>query len=156
DPVNSGIAPVAPLLVETTRRAGIRFLRIGLGIWLPGPTFEPGDAVSDREWFRGTTMADVADDSLYNWTHLDRNLDICIALGIEDILFNVDYMPATLAAARKPPELPEEVRHLVQGYSFADGVRSAPPVDAAVFAAASVRAVQHVESRGLRVLAVEM
>jgi hypothetical protein len=155
DPVNSGIAPVAPRLLETTRRAGIRFLRVGIGIWLPGPTFEPGASAADREWFRGSTMDDVADDAQYNFTHLDRNLDICIALGC-DVLFNVDYMPATLAARRKPPKLPRAIRHIAQGYSFPDGVRSAPPLDPEVFAAASLRAVRHVESRGVRVRGVEL
>ncbi|HZS14404.1 MAG TPA: hypothetical protein VFC09_07390 [Candidatus Dormibacteraeota bacterium] len=156
DPVGSGIAPVAPRLVETARRAGIRFLRIGLGIWLPGPTFEPGKAVAEREWFHGSTLQDVADDSLYDWTHLDRNLDICVALGVEEVLFNVDYMPATLSARRKPPKLPRAIRHIAQGYSFPDGVRSSPPRDPEVFAAASLRAVRHVESRGLRIRAVEL
>src|SRR5581483_3675751 len=117
--------------------------------------FEPGKRIVDREWFTGSTMDDVADEPKYNWTHLDRNLDICIALGC-DVLFNVDYMPASLAAKHTPPELPEPIRHIAQGYSFPDGVRSAPPRDPEVFAAAALQAVRHVESRGLRVRGVEL
>src|SRR5437899_6067427 len=90
DPVTSGIQPIPSRLVETVREAGIRFLRVGLGVWLPGPPFEPGAAVADREWFCGRTRADVADPASFNFTHLDRNLEVCLALGC-DVLLNIDY-----------------------------------------------------------------
>src|SRR5688572_30667450 len=99
-----GLVNPTQLFVENVAAAGVRLLRVGVGIWYPGQ--EPTEQqLVEREWFHGSSLDDVEREELYNWTHLDRVLDVCINLDC-DVLLSIDYMPASLADA-KSPEMPE-------------------------------------------------
>ena len=140
---------------DAVRRAGVRLLRVGVGCWLPGQDPDPSTLV-DREWFTGTTLADVDDPANFNWTHLDRNLDVCLALDCE-VLLSVDSMPTSLARKAPQIELPDALKPFApEGYTFMDGVRNAPAADPEVFAAASLVLLRHVEERGVRIRYVEL
>lgn len=146
DPVNSGIAPVKPRLVDTVRRAGTRLLRIGVGCWLPGLDPKPKHAAK-REWFVGRSAGDVDDPSAYSWAHLDANLDVARVLGC-DVLLSIDYMPAALAVQREWAGIPEEIRKVIPDYTYPNGVRTAPPSDPEAFARGCMRILAHMEERG--------
>ena len=156
DPWATGLrSPVAQGIQTAVRRAGTKLLRVGLGCWLPSQDPDPS-TYPDREWFSGSTLADTEDPSLYNWTHLDRNLEIARDLDVE-LLFCFDYMPSTLARPGRKKKLPLYLRPFApEGYMFADGVREAPPQDPAVFAAACVKVLEHIKEQGNRVRYVEL
>lgn len=156
DPETQGLTPPDPVVVAGVREAGVRLLRVGVGIWLPSKDPDPATH-PEREWFRGSTTEDVEDPSLYEWTHIDRNLAACRDLGVE-LLLSVDYMPATLAGQGGPSAIPPEilVNVLPEGYEFPDGVRNAPPRDPAVFAAATVKLLEHVVAQGITIRYVEL
>ncbi|HVE75551.1 MAG TPA: hypothetical protein VND22_02160 [Actinomycetota bacterium] len=154
DPEKTQIVPPSPLLVQSVKKAGIRLMRVGVGVWLPSQ--EPNSKeLKEREWFKGSTLADALDDSLYEWTHLDRVIDTCVALGCE-VLLSVDYMPGSLAIKRDW-ELPEFIRQFVPpGYTFPDGVRNNAPADPEVFAKATLKLLKRVEERGAHIRYVEL
>ena len=155
DLVTQGLAPPDPRIVDTVRRAGIRLLRVGVGIWLPSKDPDPAD-LWQREWFTGTTMADVADDSKYEWTHIDKNLAATRDFGCE-LLLSVDYMPKSLARVGPPIEMaPEIAAAIPSDYIFPDGIRNAPAADPDVFAGATVRLLEHVRDQGVTVRYVEL
>jgi hypothetical protein len=156
DPWATGLrGEVVPGLRSAVQRAGTRLLRVGMGCWLPSQDPDPSN-YADREWFTGTTMADTDDPSQFTWAHLDRNLDICRQLDLE-LLLCFDYMPATLARPGRKKKIPLYLRPFVPtGYQFPDGVRDAPPRDPEVFAAACVRALEHVKESGVAVRYVEL
>src|SRR4051812_6771544 len=156
DPWATGLsAPVVEGLRSAVQRAGTRLLRVGMGCWLPSQDPDPA-TYADREWFRGRTLADTADPDLYSWTHLDRNLDVCRDLDVE-VLLCFDYMPASLARPGRKKRLPLLLRPFApDGYEFPNGVREAPPSDPTVFAAACLRALEHVRESGVRVRYVEL
>jgi hypothetical protein len=156
DPWATGLrGEVVDGLRSAVKRAGTRLLRVGMGCWLPSQDPDPSN-YADREWFTGTTLADTDDPGQFTWTHLDRNLDICRQLDLE-LLLCFDYMPATLARPGRKKKIPLYLRPFVPtGYQFPDGVRDAPPRDPEVFAAASVRALEHVKESGVAVRYVEL
>jgi len=156
DPWATGLrSPVTPGLQSAVHRSGIRLVRVGLGCWLPSQDPDPS-TYPDREWFVGSTLADTVDASLYNWTHLDRNLEICRELDVE-LLLCFDYMPASLARPGPKKKVPLLLRPFsLDGYMFPDGVRDAPPRDPQVFAAACVKVLEHVKQRGVHVRYVEL
>ena len=142
-------------LRDAARRTGLELLRIGIGCWLPSQDPDPA-TLHEREWFRGTTLADVENPDLYTWTHLDRNLDLCAALGVE-LLFCFDTSPASLARVGPQMELPDYLKpYAPEGYTFMDGVRNAPPADPAVYAAAALKVLEHIGERGVTVRYVEL
>ena len=155
DLVTAGLTPPAPEVVAAVARSGVRVLRVGVGCWLPSKDPDPAD-VAIREWFTGSTLADTDDESCYRWEHLDRNIDACAAFGCE-VLLAVDYMPATLARPAENFSLPPEIAAAIPSdYTFPDGVRTAPPADPEVFAAAARRLVDHVAARGVTIRGVEL
>jgi hypothetical protein len=156
DPWATGLrTPLPEGLRSAARRAGVRLLRMGIGCWLPSQDPDPS-SYAEREWFHGTTLADTRDPAQYDWTHLDRNLDVCRELGVE-LLLSFDYMPASLARPGPQKLLPEALRQFApEGYQFPNGVRDAPPADPQVFAEACVVALRHVRERGVPVAYVEL
>jgi len=88
-------SPVSAGLAQAVKESGLKFIRMGLGCWLPSQDPHPS-VLHEREWFTGTTLEDTANPDLYNFTHLDRMLDICKELDLE-LLFICDHMPASLA-----------------------------------------------------------
>jgi hypothetical protein len=156
DPWATGLrGEVVAGLRTAVKRAGTRLLRVGMGCWLPSQDPDPSN-YADREWFAGTTLADTEDPSQFTWTHLDRNLDICRQLDLE-LLLCFDYMPASLARPGRKKKVPLYLRPFAPtGYEFPDGVRDAPPRDPEVFAAACVRALEHVKESGVAVRYVEL
>ena len=156
DPWSTGLrVPVPPGVRAAVSAAGVRLLRVGMGCWLPGQDPDPS-TYPDREWFHGTTLEDTEDDSLYHWTHLDRNLEICRDLDVE-LLLCFDYMPKSLARPGGKKKVPLLLRPFAPSdYQFANGVREAPPLHPEVFAAACVKALEHVKQSGVRVRYVEL
>lgn len=154
DPVTQDLVPLPAFVRDAAVRAGVRLLRIGVGCWLPTKDPDPAD-LGDREWFLGSTLEHTRDPAMYRWTHLDRNLSVCRELGA-DLLLSVDSMPASLARPGAQPDLLEILRLAAPDYTFPDGVRNAPPADPAVFAAACVELVRHVEASGVRIRLVEL
>jgi hypothetical protein len=156
DPEATGLsAPVDPAIVAAVKGAGVRLLRIGIGCWLPSQ--DPDSSIlPERDWFKGTTLADTQDDSLYNFVHLDKILAVCRDLDVE-VMFNFDHMPTSLARPGEQIKTPAFLKPFVpKGYVFPDGVRNAPPADPDVYAAACVRALRHVEESGVTVRYVEL
>lgn len=149
------VGPLPAGLEQAVKQAGVRLLRVGMGCWLPGHEPDPS-TLHEREWFRGTTLEDTQDPSQYDFTHLDRMLEVCRSLEVE-LLFNFDHMPASLARPGKQIDIPLILRPFVpKGYTFPDGVRNAPAADPDVYAAACVRALEHIDAAGVTVRYVEL
>lgn len=136
-----------------------RSWRCSVGRWEIGfPPPAGGDSLDpavlrtvEREFYRGPPTLAGADDPLnYEFGYLDAQLADLVARGAEPFLC-FDYMPFTLSSEQDPlnannfnltlPGVPFSI------YSFSNGIRTAPPLDAAVYARVVRNTVRHV--RGL-------
>lgn len=100
----------------------------------------------EREFYRGAnTLAEADDPGNYDFTYLDSQLTALLALGVEPFLC-FDYMPFTLSSQQNPNN-GDNIGASDSNFSFSNGIRTAPPLDNAVYARVVRNSIRHV--RGL-------
>ncbi|MDF1667831.1 MAG: hypothetical protein P1V97_39200, partial [Planctomycetota bacterium] len=131
-----------------------RSWRCSVGRWevsTPAPTggasLDPNVLrTCEREFYRGAnTLAEADNPANYDFTYLDSQLTALLGLGVEPFLC-FDYMPFTLSSEQNPNNA-DNVGVSDPNFSFSNGIRTAPPMDNAVYARVVRNTIRHV--RGL-------
>jgi hypothetical protein len=146
-PAEAGFLAIATSLLPRSWRCSVGRWEVG---YLPptgGDSTDPNVLKTvEREFYRGAnTLLEADDPTKYDFTYLDAQLALLAGTGALPYLC-FDYMPFTLSSEQNP--LNANNLGLTQAqYSFSNGIRTAPPLDPAVYARVVRNVVRHV--RGL-------
>jgi hypothetical protein len=145
--------PGLPALINDLKP---RSWRCSVGRWEVGFTVPFGDSLDpaelarcEREFYRGPNTLGAADDpSNYDFTYLDAQLEGLLTTGAEPYLC-FDYMPFTLSSQQNPRNANNMVfvNPALGGFTFSNGIRTAPPASPTVYARVVRNVIRHV--RGL-------
>lgn len=143
----AGFLPLAQSLQPRSWRCSVGRWEVSTPAPAGGASLDPNVLrTCEREFYRGpNTLAEADNPANYDFSYLDSQLAALVALGVEPFLC-FDYMPFTLSSQQNPNN-PDNVGASDPRFSFSNGIRTAPPLDNAVYARVVRNTIRHV--RGL-------